>query len=144
MSPRNYQLPQNVTIREIVGALHDPVEYVRQVFGNMMKVKHARHECIQQHDEPVVRIGVTGQGAYPHYRVDPSADQLEVLEAYEEYDEGKENDYREYYFRAFHGRSHKELTWGIMELRGDSWSTGHMTLKEIRELLGELRGLKRR
>jgi len=61
----HYQLPKDATIAVIVGRLRDPVEFVRRVLENMK-------ECEGRFGKPVVvRIGVTGEGVVPHYRIEP-------------------------------------------------------------------------
>src|SRR5215468_945288 len=63
-------LPDDVSIADIVWYLTDPIEYLRSVVGNMYECKKRKGF---ENDDPVVRIGTTGKGRAPHYRVERSA-----------------------------------------------------------------------
>ena len=54
------------TVRDVAQNLDHPDEYVRMVLGNMMSFR-------RRSIEPVVRIGVTGDGKVPNYRIEPLA-----------------------------------------------------------------------
>lgn len=134
------KIPQNAKIADILDRLNNPEEYVRQVVGNMTPV-HRRH------GSAVVRIGLTGTGFSPHYRVDPG-DSFMALVAKTGLLEGNEpgpdaDEYYEEHFVAYHGRNHEKLCWDSKTLRGEHWSTDQMTYEEVRELLGSLRDSKR-
>ncbi|MDO8943450.1 MAG: hypothetical protein Q7U75_09720, partial [Desulfobacterales bacterium] len=47
--------------------LAKPEEYVRQVLSNMVPLQ-------RKHDGVIVRIGITGTGAFPNYRIDLPSD----------------------------------------------------------------------
>ena len=96
----------------------------------------------REHGSAVVRTGTTGRGIFPHYRVDPGALQ-DALKKKFVLDEEDAGELINAHFLAFHGRSHKQFDWGILELRGEHWSDGQMTWEEVRELLGKLRQYKR-
>ena len=126
------KLSEDDTIASIVDSLDDPVRYVRGVIGNMVRVHN-------KHGSAMVRIGTTGRGIRPHYRVDPGK-HLEALKALG--DRGSKQDYDDVFahYTAFHGSSHDELDWGIVELQDAHWSAIYMTWDEVRELLGRLLG----
>lgn len=81
-----------------------------------------------------VRLGTTGRGVAPHYRVEPEFD-LEVF---------VDDDRWAAHFVAYHGRSHKQLPWGFGELRGEHWSDSKLSFEEVQKLLGSLRSFERR
>ena len=129
------QLPDSATIEDVVNTLENPIDYVRQVFGNMTAIR-------REHGSAVVSIGTTGRGIFPHYRVDPGRS-IEAIHKMLQEEEGGE-ELLDAHFVAFHGRNHKQLDWGPGELHGEHWSASHMTWEEVRELLGRLRGYERR
>lgn len=122
------QLPSDVTISEIVGNLKRPDEYVRRVLGNM-------NTCRTKHGSSLVRLGITGQGITPHYRVEPDFD----LDRYLDDDEFMAD-----HFVAYDGRNHERLDWGCKELRANHWSTRAKSFDEVRDLLGTIRNFKRK
>ena len=122
-------LPEDVTIKDVLNKLYDKDHYLSQVFGKMNAVRN-------EHSSAVVRIGTTGSGVSPHYRVDPGL----FLEASLIY---RDRDLFMSHFVAYHGRSHERLSWGFDELRSDSWSTAETTFDEVTELLAQVRGLRR-
>jgi hypothetical protein len=84
-------IPEDAIIADIIEDLRDPLDYVRRVLGNM-------HEFRQEHGSAAVRIGTTGRGIVPHYRIEPpDRPFLEDMDLY---------------YVAFDGRSHKRLPWG--------------------------------
>ena len=140
------RLADNVTIADLTASntLDDPVEYVRQVFGNMI-------DCRRQWGTAFVRIGTTGRGIAPNYRVAPEAPETPGLDtgegvqaAIEEIEALSKSIDRHGQYAAFHGRSHRQLQWGTKELREEHWSAARMSHDEVQTLLGSLRGFKRR
>ena len=121
------KLDDDATIADITTKLDNPTEYVRGVFGNMV-------DCNKEHGTALVRIGTTGRGIVPHYRVEPEF----TLESF------GDEDLWTTHFVAFHGRNHKRLDWGFGELRGEHWSGGKMSYEEVQNLLGALRNFKRK
>jgi hypothetical protein len=121
-------IPTNATIADVVELLSRPEDYVRGVLGNMFDYR-------KEHGTAVVRIGTTGTGKAPHYRV-----QIEIGDLTDfMLGEGVEADY----FTAFHGRNHAKLDWGSTELRGEHWSTNGMTVEAVQELIAGIRGFRR-
>src|SRR5437879_5011039 len=89
------------TIADVAGHLTKPTEYVRQVLAKML-------DCRRDYAEPSVRIGVTGKGRSPHYRIEYPSDPFPAI------------------FDAFHGASHKKLV-DEDYLRDEHWSRRSMS-----------------
>lgn len=117
---------EDAVIADIVVSLDNPIGYVRGVLGRMF-------ECEKENGSAIVRIGTTGRGKSPHYRVEPEL-------SFDSFNP----EARDKHFAAFHGRSHKKLDWGYDELRGEHWSSKEMTLEEVQKLLGELRKFEKK
>lgn len=121
------KLSGDESIREVIGSLAKPEAYARGVLGNMAEFK-------PRDIKPIVRIGTTGQGIYPHYRIESAhGDGSDIL--------GDLNASIET-MTAFNGRNHKAMDWTPYEIRGEHWSDGLMTFDEVQTLLGELRRYK--
>src|SRR5262245_46622038 len=128
---------EKATIADICQTLKKPKGYVRRVLENMINYE-------KKHGTAFVRIGTTGHGLPPHYRVQrmhsdrerrKQSDSAELL--------GHVEDDKSGYFTAFNCTSHKRLAWGPKELQRQSWSTRAMTVEEVRSLMGELNGPRR-
>lgn len=123
-------LPTNVSIPDVLQTLARPEHYVRGILEIL-------HECRREHGNATVRIGVTGDGIAPHYRIDFRMPE-NVL--------GIANGI----FGAFDGRSHKLIRWiddssqedGSV-LQANHWSTRSMTIDEVATYLGQIRGFKK-
>jgi hypothetical protein len=124
------------TIRDILPSLANAEEYVRNVLGHMASFK-------RRQVDPVVRIGSTGEGIVPHYRIEPNSKKIETLDDFDA--ETVANDFSSYveHMAAFNGRSHKKMDWGAFNIRGEHWSSGAMNFVEVQSLLGELRSGKK-
>jgi len=123
------KLPDDATVAEVLPTLRNPEDYLRGMLENMML-------CKREHGGASVRIGTTGLGITPHYRVEPDKDYLDVVL--------KDGGDISPYFVAYHGSNHKRLDWGFDELQTSNWSAKLMTLNEIQVLLGNLRGFRRK
>lgn len=110
------QIPRNATIADVLPTLADQEDYVRRVLSTLSGMR-------REHGDVVVRIGVTGKGFLPNYRVD-HAGELSVP------------------ISAFDGATHKPFS-EVASIDTDNWSTGSMTLDDVRGLLGRIRGLSR-
>jgi hypothetical protein len=130
------------TITAVLSRLHDKDKYISGVLRNM-------YDCKRAHGSAAVRIGTTGEGAHPHYRVEPELG--EVMEwvyllgdddLTPEQRAQKEAELAVTYYKAFNGRSHKQLSWGKDDLQAYSWSSQSMTLAQVQQLLNEVRGYK--
>ena len=118
-------LAKDVILTDIPSSLRSPKEYVRRVLENMAGFR-------REHGAAVVRIGTTGSGVAPHYRIQKENSRTGEFAAVVDNDE-------EGYFSAFHGSSHKKLPLGSSELRSEHWSVKAMTFEEVQQLLGSLR-----
>jgi hypothetical protein len=92
-----------------------------------------------------VRIGVTGHGIVPHYRID-YFDEVDL------FSKRLGNNSVCKTFGAFDGRTHKKIA--VLEeasiqrdesiLLDQNWSTRSTTFKEIENLLGQIRDIKKK
>ena len=136
-------IPADATIAVIKGRLRDPIEYVRRVLMNMQS-------CKEEHGDAVVRIGITGEGVAPHYRIEPEeglgAPVGRELSSHTSDEMERERTYiLRAFYNAYNGFSHKkQIRWSHKELQDDSWSRHSMILAEVRDLIGEMRGYKQR
>jgi hypothetical protein len=136
-------LARDVTIADLLGTLARPEDYVRGVLENL-------YACLSQGSgsqkgDLFVRIGVTGHGIVPHYRID-YFDELDLSS------KGLGNTSVCVTFGAFDGRTHKKIA--VLEeasiqrdesiLLDQNWSTRSMTFKEIENLLGQIRDIKKK
>src|SRR5439155_17525249 len=94
-------IASDAILSDVVATLHKPKEYVRRVLGNMFEFK-------KTHGAAVLRLGTTGRGIVPNYRVQKDHDSLSPLVALIEND-------KSVFYSAFHGRTHKQLEWGASE-----------------------------
>jgi hypothetical protein len=123
---------RDAIVADVASGLDKPSEYVRHILANLW-------DCKGKHGNATVRIGVTGVGISPHYRIDYLCELPEI---------GK----MEVNFGAFDGRNHKVIR--VIEeasvakdesvLMKEHWSERSNTLDEIAALLGELRNFKRK
>jgi hypothetical protein len=78
-------------------------------------------ECRTQHQNAFVRIGVTGQGKVPSYKIvydDPAG--------------------HEVFFKAWG----EETLFTDVKIHENTWSAARISWDEARDLLGEIRGFK--
>lgn len=106
-------LPKDATLRDVVTLLDKPENFVRQVVGVMHK---AAKEC----GEVVMRLGITGTGHAPNYRIEHGEDGTPIM--------------------AIDGANHKAWADGESFSAAPNWSTAVMTKEEVANLLGEIRG----
>ena len=126
------KLPADVLIEDVASRLNKPVDYVRHVFGNMNTYK-------RDHGTAHLRLGTTGRGLAPNYRIEPAPDRHAFLSEVK-FDEGDWGDTSKY-FIAFNGSSHKQMEWGAAELQGAHWSEKYTSYDDVQALLGRLRRL---
>lgn len=129
-------IPPDATIVTIMRKLKNPEEYVRPLLGNM-------HACLKAHGNASVRIGVTGKGITPHYRVGYGAvlDFDGIKLAGEEIPgiEATVIPGLEALFGAFDGRNHRPMNYDVEALREGHWSSQPMNYDEVAAVLGALR-----
>ena len=98
------KLPHDATVATIIHSLRDPDKYLSRVQHNMILFQR-EHGCVA-----LVRIGVTGGGIAPHYRIQPDKPFWDALEG--SIFGGKKDDLTRYY-KAYNGRSHEHFAgWG--------------------------------
>ena len=141
-------LDPNETIRSLVAkhTLNAPNTYVLGVLRNMAAWRREHPDSV-----PIVRVGVSGDGRAPHYRVSPLPagvgidDNPEI--AIEEIDQWlaakRTGEDPHGHFAVYRGTGHGELELSPAELTTHNWSGARMTYEEVEALLGELRGIKK-
>jgi len=107
-------LSADATIADIMSSLATPEDYLRRVIGTFYQMQKA-------HGNVTVRIGVTGQGKMPHYRIDDAAGH--PIQAFDYLGEPFP-DYR--------------------AVDTEAWSTRSMTFDGVRALLAEHMSVKPR
>lgn len=105
------KLPTDVTLHDILPTLQNKTEYVRVVLDNLYK-------CERDHASCSVRIGITGEGKAPYYRID-----------YTEEDGSK----------GLYGSFAGKIAGEGIETHEETWSTQAMSKTDVANLLGELR-----
>lgn len=122
------------SLSDAMPTLADKEEYLRRMLDNMYKYK-------KEHGSAAVRIGVTGTGRAPNYRIEPDDYGKKLDEQLEEIDYLKWlNVERHKYYTAFNGLSHRRMNLRIHDFRDLNWTIKAMELKDVAKLLGELRG----
>ena len=117
-------LPKDARISDVIETLARPIDYVRGVVDHQF-------ECKRHYGVAYVRIGITGQGIKPHYRIEYLPEQA-----------GRPWNG---VFNAYRGDNHKVMVPEENEdiLREFHWSSRAMTFEETQALLGALRIAKR-
>lgn len=109
-------LPSDVTLADILTQLDQPEEFTRRVLQTMVNYG-------KQHGDLLLRLGITGNGRRPNYRLD-SANTSQPL-------------------AAIDGNSHKPFA-PHEDIRAPrNWSTQPMVLAEVQDVLGKIRGYER-
>lgn len=108
-------IPMDATLRDVLPSLEKPEAFVRQVVGVM-------HHAAKEHGPIVMRLGITGKGSAPNYRI-----------------EGAEGGSP---FMALDGANHRPWADGESFSSQTNWSTVTMTKDEVTNLLGDIRGYK--
>jgi hypothetical protein len=66
------KLPLDATIADVLASLARPESYVRQMLGNL-------YDCKNEHGSAEARIGITGDGIAPNYRLEFKPEQSSRL-----------------------------------------------------------------
>ena len=109
-------IPKNATLRDLLSGLSDKDAFVSGVFG-------VAHRAAKERGEINVRMGVTGTGKFPNYRVEDAAG----LPMY-----------------AINGANHERWPEGEEFSAPENWSTETMTNEEVKDLLAEVRNWQKR
>lgn len=109
-------LADDVTIADVLPTLNDPDKYLRNVLENLTN-------CSREHRQLQVRIGITGYGVAPYYRVEPVARK--------EVPDGNAKS-----AAVFSGRSHQKTR---SSQRTACWSKKAMSFAQVQVLLAGYR-----
>jgi hypothetical protein len=120
-------MPPDATLAYVMSTLARPEDYVRGMLRNL-------YDCKREHGGASARLGLTGGGVSPHYRIEFPLQ----LEALPNVSNG--------IFGAFDGRSHKLIDW-IDEasqsegsiLWDEHWSTNPMGIGDVTAFLAYIR-----
>jgi hypothetical protein len=94
-------LARDATITDVLTTLANPERYLRGVLKNLYECKSQMQTG--ERGDVVARIGITGEGIFPHYRIDYFDDvDLSGIGV------GRLTMHKT--FGAFHGRTHKVIT----------------------------------
>lgn len=96
------------TVQSIVELLADKEDYVRGAIGHLTR-------RVKEHGTAALRIGVMGEGRYPHYRIEAPGQEHECYDS----------------------RNHKQVFQQDI-LRDENWSEKTTTLEELRSLFAEI------
>jgi hypothetical protein len=108
-------IANDATIGDVLATLDNAEEYVRRLLSTMGAMR-------PQHGAVVVRIGITGKGVMPNYRIDHAGEPSRSIS-------------------AFDGQTHKPFT-DVRNIDTENWSTRSLTYDEVRGVLGQIRGYK--
>ncbi len=120
-------MPPDATLAYVMSTLEKPEDYVCGMLQHL-------YDCKREHGDASARIGTTGWGASPHYRIEYPF-QSKVLPRV-----------KVGIFGAFDGRSHKLIEWidkasqldGSI-LRDEHWSTCPMSIDDVTAFLAYIR-----
>jgi len=127
-------LSQDATIADVLATLARPESYVQGMLENL-------YECKRAHGSATARIGVTGGGVAPNYRIEFEHEEPPL--GFSGFKVG--------IVGVFDGRSHKIIQWidniaqadGI-PVRDENWSRRSMSLSQVAALLGQIRQARKR
>jgi hypothetical protein len=127
-------LATDITLADVVAAhtLGRPLDYVRGVLENL-------HFATRKHGSVFVRLGITGTGQYPHYRIDSLERRKGVFD-------DREHDHF-MALEAYNGRNHRPLVREGEEvdiLRDEHWSTRGMAHPDVQALFRSVAAANRR
>ena len=110
------KLSKGATLREIRPMLADPEHFVSKAFGVI-------HKASKTDSSVRLRLGITGTGQYPNYRLEDATGKPTV---------------------AIDGANHEPWPEGEKFDGSDTWSDATMTRHEVESLLGEIRNFERK
>lgn len=122
-------MPPDATLAYVMSTLERPEDYVCGMLRNLC-------DCKREHGSASVRIGTTGFGVSPHYRIEFPSQALPRFKAR----------FKVGIFGAFDGRSHKLIEWidEASQLDGsilmdEHWSTRPMSIDDVTAFLAYIR-----
>lgn len=104
-------IPNDATLNDVLPTLQKPEEYVRVVLDNLYK-------CERDHASCNMRIGITGEGKAPYYRIDYI-----------------DEDGSEGLYGSFAGK----IAGSGMDTHENTWSSQTMNKDDVAALLGQIR-----
>jgi hypothetical protein len=124
------QIPPSSRISDLIHVLSDPIRYVSGVLNNFVLF-----DC--DPETSVIRIGVTGTGVFPHYRVEEPKVPVTLTLFFAK--GSRQSNLMRTPARTFNGRNHREMT----ELddhpwHDDHWSAETMSFAELEALLSSI------
>jgi hypothetical protein len=130
-------LTQDSIITDVLATLASPESYVRGMLENM-------YACKREHGNAAARIGITGGGVAPNYRIEYEHEAYPLRI-------GAKGFFKVGIVGVFDGRNHKMIKWiddiaqenGI-PVQDEHWSCRVMSLDDAAALLGTIRKAKGR
>jgi len=123
-------LPSNATVNEVVHLLDDPTAFIQGILENFVVYGYDPHSS-------VVRIGVSGFGSAPNYKIEnqPHHDTYPIPN-----EQGGSTTVTLTAIpnHTFRGGNHSEMIELNDMCYGDKWSTATMTHRELQVLLGRV------
>jgi hypothetical protein len=109
-------LPKDVTLRDLLQKFENPDDFVRRAFGVL-------HDASKEHGDVVMRLGLTGTGKRPNYRLEEAATGRPIV--------------------AIDGNNHQPWPGDEDFTSAANWSERVMSKNEVAELLAEIRNFRR-
>lgn len=120
------QIKPDSRIGDVIPFLSDPIEYVTGIISNFVSYGY---DC----DSSEIRIGVSGAGVYPNYKIEKPSRRVTLTIARLQLEMTITP------ARTFSGRNHREMTeLDDCERHGNHWSTARMNFAQLRALLSDL------
>jgi hypothetical protein len=128
-------LSPDATIADVLATLASSEGYVRGMLENMYK-------CKREHGTATARIGITGGGVAPNYRIEFENEGLKI---------GAASFLKIGIEGVFDGRSHRSIEWidevaqekEEVPVRDEHWSNRSMTIDDVKAFLGRIRAAKK-
>ena len=109
-------LPDDVTLGDLTSKLAKPENFLRSVIGVM-------RSAAKVHGDVVIRLGITGTGRLPNYRIEDAATRTPI--------------------KAIDGNNHEPWT-GFEDFAAPAnWSSQVMTRADVENVLSGITGFKR-
>jgi len=107
-------LPKDITLWDLRTSLNDEDTFVSQALHQLRLAR-------KTHADACLRLGITGTGALPNYRLEAGGEVLVAID----------------------GSNHRPWTGGYDATRPDNWSEKTMSYDDVAELLVVIRSIKR-
>ncbi|MEG3153464.1 hypothetical protein [Sphingomonas sp. RB1R13] len=110
-------VPKDSTLRTVMPLLADRDAFVSRAFGVM-------HRQTRDHGHVAMRLGITGTGQFPNYRIEDAATGRAIV--------------------AIDGANHEPWPDGERFDATGTWSDSTMSKSDVESLLGEIRNFTRK